>query len=104
MEIIGRVLVKASATAHLLFALQSGSHWGKILMLKYETESYHTMTPGTHLSPGVVIKKLPLVRASLVANLPIQIFCDWNQSPYNLLNILNTEQHGVPSVDYPKGK
>lgn len=81
---------RPSTTAHLLF---NQYHSGvKFLCSNMKLSLYHMRqkTLGPALSPEVVIKELPLGVASLVANLAIQIFGNWNQSPHNLLNILRT--------------
>ena len=81
---------RSSTTAHLLF---NQYHPGvKFLCSDMKLSLYHMRqkTPGPALSLEVVIEELSLGVASLVANLAIQIFCNWNQSPHNLLNILRT--------------
>lgn len=81
---------RPSTTAHLLF---NQYHSGvKFLCSNMKLSLYHMRqkTPGPASSLEVVIKELPLGVASLVANLAIQIFGNWNQSPHNLLNILRT--------------
>lgn len=89
-----------SLTAHLLLGQD---HIGtKFLYSNMKLSPYHMKTPRIDLSPELVIKELPLGVATLVANLLTQIFYNWNQSPHNLLNTLNSVQHDVPTVDYPK--
>lgn len=77
-RVFGEVRNHLPRPPQLLICSSIRMNWGKILMLKYETELLAHKDPRNRALSYDVIKGLPLGVASLVANLPTQIFCNWN--------------------------